>query len=560
MFDSLLSIASNSYAIGSGISTPKRKRSFSDEAQERKMQKISLNLANDIARSLSVGDGAGAQAQHKRRISTTNDDTDMFIDETTTGYASTSSDTHKASPLNDIDISHDGVLNESSQPVLRSITELLSTHTLFGNSDPLQRDQWMMQQAQIRGMDVALFEMELRHKEQQLQATVLALSQSHDIRANPDKEFAYMKRHLEVMSKTIAWIENDHQWAIEQVFPGWKYFKDHIEKVASYVQFLHANKMVDDMMNLTSTPFERSDDLLTDIRRLQSQLDDKTRFYNDHIIQGGLQWKAMGFPAQEGLIASVKGYFHSLCIGLVSELHLAYATVTSQRDDIGDRASDVAYEKIMEAILEGLEFIGSSMAFTGLGSSKLITGCMDVGTAYGTHVASKLNSLIEEQQPMLNTQKATTMAVDQASKSRKPVRVDIEFMRQIENMTRILAAIQLMQEIQSSSSDYFNSEEQLTDFFDRDKIGTIEGLTSAIIDVAIRAASIIEIHQTGQNNHQRPINIMIRPSHGLVYMEESLFRYTSKVMELSGRDTRDGSRIQQLYIRLEQLEQAVIEE
>jgi hypothetical protein len=215
MFDSLLSIASNSYAIGSGISTPKRKRSFSDEAQERKMQKISLNLANDIARSLSVGDGAGAQAQHKRRISTTNDDTDMFIDETTTGYASTSSDTHKASPLNDIDISHDGVLNESSQPVLRSITELLSTHTLFGNSDPLQRDQWMMQQAQIRGMDVALFEMELRHKEQQLQATVLALSQSHDIRANPDKEFAYMKRHLEVMSKTIAWIENDHQWAIE---------------------------------------------------------------------------------------------------------------------------------------------------------------------------------------------------------------------------------------------------------------------------------------------------------------------------------------------------------
>ncbi|KAJ2958365.1 hypothetical protein NQZ79_g6059 [Umbelopsis isabellina] len=530
--------ASNSYPIGSGISTPKRKRSFSDEARERKMQKISLNLANDIARSLSVGDSGGAHGQHKRRISTANDDTDMFIDEATTSHASNFSDTQKTSLLNDVDISHDGILTESSQPVLRSITELLSTQTLFGNSDPLQRQQWMMQQAQTRGMDIARFEMELRHKEQQLQAAVLALSQSHDIRVNPDKEFAYMKRHLELMSKTIAWIEHDHQWPIEQVFPGWKYFKDHIEKVASYVH------MVDDMLNLTNTPFERSDDLLTDIRRLQSQLDDKTRFYNDHIIQGGLQWKAMGFPAQESLIASVKGYFHSLCIGLVSELHLAYATVTSQRDDIGDRASEAAYEKIMEAILEGLEFIGSSMAFTGLGSNKLITGCMGVGTAYGTHVASKLNSLIEEQQPMLNTQKATTMAVDQASKSRKPVRVDIEFMRQIENMTRILAAIQLMQEIYSSSSDYFNSEEQLTDFLDRDKIGTVEGLTSAIIDVAIRAASIIEIHQSGQNNHQRPINIMIRPSHGLVYMEESLFRYTSKVMELSGREARDGSRIQ----------------
>lgn len=236
----------------------------------------------------------------------------------------------------------------------------------------------------------------------------------------------------------------------------------------------------------------------------------------------------------------------------------------------------------MEAILEGLEFIGSSMAFTGLGSSKLITGCMAVGTAYGTYVANKLNALIEEQQPLLNTQRG--MAMDQGMKSRRPMRVDIEFMRQIENMTRILAAIQLMQEIQNSSSDYFSSEEQVMSFFDRDKVSTVEGLSSAIIDVAIRAASIIEIHQSGRNNNQRPINIMIRPAHGLVYMEESLFRYTSKVMELAGREARDGSRIQvtlnlnssclsflvgsyfiftfktqQLYFRLEQLEQAIEE-
>lgn len=181
------------------------------------MQKISLNLANDIARSLSVGDSGGARSVHKRRISTSNDDTDMFIDEATTSHASDFPDTQKTNVLNDADISHDGILTESSQPVLRSITELLSTHTLFGNSDPLQRQQWMIQQAQTRGMDVARFEMELRHKERQLQAAVLALSQSHDMRVNPDKEFAYMKRHLELMSKTIAWIENDHQWPIEVI-------------------------------------------------------------------------------------------------------------------------------------------------------------------------------------------------------------------------------------------------------------------------------------------------------------------------------------------------------
>lgn len=100
------------------------------------------------------------------------------------------------------------------------------------------------------------------------------------------------------------------------------------------------------MTKLTSTPFERSNNLLDDIRRLQTQLDEKTRLYNDHIVQGGLQWKAMGFPAQEGLIASVKGYFHSLCIGLVSELHLSYAKVNSQRESIGDRATEAEYDKV----------------------------------------------------------------------------------------------------------------------------------------------------------------------------------------------------------------------
>jgi hypothetical protein len=104
--------------------------------------------------------------------------------------------------------------------------------------------------------------------------------------------------------------------------------------------------MVEDMSHLTTTPFERSDDLLIDIRRLQIQLDEKTRFYDDHLVQGGLQWKAMGFPAQEELIASVKGYFHSLCIGLVSELHLAYATVNSQRETVGERSTEAEHDKV----------------------------------------------------------------------------------------------------------------------------------------------------------------------------------------------------------------------
>jgi hypothetical protein len=211
-FNQARPLASHSYQIGNGVSTPKRKRSFSDEARERKMQKISLNLANDMARSLSVADHTSIQTEPRRRSSAMNDDTEMFIDEDT--IVKDKTDTlaplsHSRAPLGGIREA------ESSQPIMRSITELLSSQPLFSNADALQREHWMISQAQNRGMTLSQLEMELRHKEQQLQAAVIALSRNHDIRTDREKEYAHMKDHLEVISKAVEWIEHDQQLPIE---------------------------------------------------------------------------------------------------------------------------------------------------------------------------------------------------------------------------------------------------------------------------------------------------------------------------------------------------------
>jgi hypothetical protein len=221
------------------------------------MQKISLNLANDMARSLSVADGLGDQKEGRRRTSTIIDDTEMYIDEDTNALDSTSSNILKPVAFNACR-NHLGPIQEAetAQPVMRSITELLSTQSLLGQSNSLQREQWMMAQAQSRGMALPQFEMELRLKEQQLQAALIALSQSHGMRIDGQKEYVDMKSHLEAISKVIEWIEHDHQWPIEvldtkevktvsvqnsnaaslqELFTGWKYFKSHVEKIASYV-------------------------------------------------------------------------------------------------------------------------------------------------------------------------------------------------------------------------------------------------------------------------------------------------------------------------------------
>jgi hypothetical protein len=210
-------LASHPYQIGSGVSTPKRKRSFSDEARERKMQKISLSLANDIARSLSVADGLSDSKVAKRRTSAMVDDTEMFFDDDTNTKDVTSSNTPKKSsfihPRNHLGLVHQA--ETPAPPVMRSITELLSTQSLLVHSDTMQMEHWMMSQALSRGMTLPQFEMELRLKEQQLQTALLGLSQSHDLRVGRGKEYAHMKTHLEAISMVIKWIEHDHQWPIE---------------------------------------------------------------------------------------------------------------------------------------------------------------------------------------------------------------------------------------------------------------------------------------------------------------------------------------------------------
>ena len=79
-------------------------------------------------------------------------------------------------------------------------------------------------------------------------------------------------------------------------------------------------KSIDDMKELVSQAIPRTSDLVYDIRRLQSVLESKVALYGDNLVQNGLEWKAMGLPVDEQLLATVKGWFYNLCIGLIGEL------------------------------------------------------------------------------------------------------------------------------------------------------------------------------------------------------------------------------------------------
>lgn len=127
----------------------KRKRSFSDSAQDRKQQKLSSNLANDIARSLSVS---------------MEDDVDM-----------------SSHPIN---VYCKPIDQENPVPTLRRIS---LSGTMNHSSSSLS--QWLEKQAQVNHMSVAEFKSLFLEKQK-------LLRQHLELLQMPNQPFDSIREHL----------------------------------------------------------------------------------------------------------------------------------------------------------------------------------------------------------------------------------------------------------------------------------------------------------------------------------------------------------------------------
>jgi hypothetical protein len=90
----------------------------------------------------------------------------------------------------------------------------------------------------------------------------------------------------------------------------------------------------------------QSNDLLEDIKGLQSLLDAKIALYGDALVQNGLQWKAMGMPVDQQLLDATRDWLHRLCIGLLSALDAECKKVQSLVSDMQDLLSLPLGEKV----------------------------------------------------------------------------------------------------------------------------------------------------------------------------------------------------------------------
>lgn len=343
------------------------------------------------------------------------------------------------------------------------------------------------------------------------------------------------------------------------------------------------------MKQLSTQSIPRTDDLLADTRRLQALLSEKMTLYGDNLAQNGLEWKAMGLPVDEQLLAMAKGWFYNLCIGLISELDMACSRLRSLVNDMrelmrhpeGEKVyihvmktitslSDTFIIQLMESIACGLEFISSTTSFIGLPSRKLVYGCRVLATVYAQWVSEGLELLQETQLQQRNSGKSTSNNMMNTTSTRH-TRVDIRLMQWMDNMMRILTSLQSLQDEpavphQQHAWNNVESAYAATPYepaHDNESLAVLENLTSMLVEITVRAMAVIETNcssttsrtvssaganggggGSGPTTMSRHANIMTNPIMSTIHMKDTVLSFVDRIVELAGRADVDGWRVQ----------------
>lgn len=481
----------------------KRKRSFSDTAQDRKLQKLSSSLANDIARSLSVS---------------MEDDVDM----TTHSFSDYSKHLDEADPV----------------PTLRRIS-------MSGTSKPAlvsSLQQWLEMQAQKHNLPLAEFKNIFNDKQKQLRKQLEQLQSLH-------QSFDTLRENLSKVLRLADDLSGDHTLSFIEIFPEWVLYENRIKQLATYIQ------SVEDMSSSVNSVIPQTSNLLQDIKGLQNLLDSKMALYGDSLIQNGLEWRAMGLPVDDQLLNATKEWLHNLCVGLLDALDSECKKAQDLVEGMEDLIKLPIGENLMASILAGLEFIAETSTFIGFTSQKLIYDCRVLATIYGQWVSENLEHLDDkpttENIPIITTTSYGPKKSSLSIHTNSSKRMDIRFMQLMDNITRILASLYTLSELEMRNRQILHISSSVL---------SVENLSAVLVELSVRAVGVLEKERaslTESVNTKVAGNIMTNPQTAFIYMGESLLSFVSKLVELANRESVDKGRIQALHSFLEELESSL---
>ncbi|ORX52777.1 hypothetical protein DM01DRAFT_1055948 [Hesseltinella vesiculosa] len=288
-----------------------------------------------------------------------------------------------------------------------------------------------------------------------------------------------------------------------------------------------------DMRELVQQPLDRTDDGRYD-PSLHALVEEKMKRYGDNLRQDGLEWKALGLPVDMALLTLVKQWLLSACQLSLDPL-----------DDLVAKINDfpllTSKTLAMDQLLESLELTAMVVRFVGLSTTKIQAHCQLLCAEYGHWAAEKLEGMHQDQ--LLPAKPA----------AKRMLRLDLQLMHQLDGMIRIMQVLHTLQD-HSAGDEPFTATSDLEDT--SDTYTTVETIADMLVEVAVRAVTVIEtFRQQKQDKPTKSANIMIKANlSSYYYMEEALLSFADKLIELAGRESIEGPKMQRLHTMLTDLE------
>ncbi|CAO3671455.1 unnamed protein product [Rhizopus stolonifer] len=413
-------------------------------------------------------------------------------------------------------------IQDNPIPTLRRIS-------LSGTSQPspYSIEQWLRQQAEAHGISFEKY-LEISNEKQKLLRNELEILQT------PNQTFEQLGEHLRKVLNLADELSSNQTLSFTQIFPEWSLYESRVNKLATFVQ------SVEDMSSSIHATIPRTSNLLQDIKGLQNTLDNKLALYGDALTQNGLEWKAMGLPVDDHLLAATKQWLHNLCIDLMEALDSECKKIGSSVKSISELYDLPIGEELMSSILSGLEFVSEASACVGYTCLKTLYNCRTMIIIYGQWISenlSRLHDTVEGESP------GKKMSITNATLTK---RVDIRYMQLLDNMTQAISCLLILGDLQILQ----NGPQPVL----QNTRSSLENLSSVLVEFTIRAISVIE---TEKNLKKVTGNIMMNPQATFAYMTELLLAFVDRVVELGGTDLCHNKRMQMLHTYLENVEHSL---
>ncbi|KAI8967783.1 hypothetical protein BDF20DRAFT_839992 [Mycotypha africana] len=489
---------------GSSLQSIKRKRSFNESA-DRKLKRVSDNLVNDMARNLTVGGNGNTHANAQ-------------------GASISMMNPQQRNPVPALHQLSGAGGAMPSHPLLQP-----PSSSAASSSIPTNLEDWMKLQAQRFRMPLEVFAQLFESKQKLLRIQLDRLQQ-------PNQTFDQLNQSLNMVIRSAKDLSGDGSLPFGKIFPEWALYENKISKLAIYVQ-----SMIDMNYSITQT-IPQSNDLLHDIQELQKMMENKMSLYGDALIQNGLEWKSLGFPVDDALLNANKEWIYHVCTGLLDALDGECKKLQNIANDVKQIVNTAEGEKLMQMILNGMEFIADATTLIGFSTQKLIYQCRMFCTIYCQWTSESLD-----------------LVSHPAAHSHR--KVEFHYLQLLENVTRILSylyKISVEIEARPIPDTLVPPEEAVT---------SVENLSSALVESTVRAVGLIEKQRENQEalsskvqvlpQKNPPIgNIMSSKKVYFTYMVEALLTFVDKIVDLAGREWADDHRIKTLRHYLHELEKS----